>query len=196
MMSTSVHDMNLIVRTGGKETYYSTVKGGGNLIWDVRLGIFGADVAALKSSLDFVRGTKWEDCIALRKTPLNKPAYGSVTIDFDRKFVTDSNSYGRSDEMILEWVDRSIAAAMSERADGLVAADSLKDHLANQRIVLHLYESFFPEPKLLEDAQSIVLPADFTEARKTLHALRYEGPPSGGYMARLKLPPDWTFVDP
>lgn len=136
-MSASSKDIALTIISNGERAYYSSVKNAGNLIWDIRLGVFSGSCPKADQALQFLRGTDWEDCTETLRKPLVDPVYGSVTIDFDQKIVTDANGWGSSDRIFFSWLTQSISAAMYG-ACGLVPEASLLEHFAQRRIQLEV----------------------------------------------------------
>lgn len=100
-MGASNRDIALTVIAKGEHAYYSSVKGIGSIIWDTRTGIFSEEIPKAGEVFAFVKGTEWEDCLECLDKPLLDPVYGSITIDFDNKTVTDANGYGPSNRIFL-----------------------------------------------------------------------------------------------
>lgn len=134
-MSASNEDISLTIIANGERAFYSGVKGVGNLIFDTRLGMFSGHIPKPSRALDFIAGTDWEYCVEALGEPIQNPVYGSVTIDFDKKIVTDENGYGPSDRIFFAWLVESVRDAI-KGSDGLIPRESLLEHFRFGRIQL------------------------------------------------------------
>lgn len=107
-MGASAKDICLCIVANGESAFYSSVKGIGHIIWDIRLGLFSDAIPDAKHALDFIVGSDWEWCTYALSEPLSDPVYGNVTIDFDKKIITDDNGWGLSTRMLYEWLELSL----------------------------------------------------------------------------------------
>lgn len=117
-MGASNNDIALTIVSNGETAHYSSVKGVGNIIWDIRFGIFNHPIRDAFTALDFTQGTDWEQCIQRLQVPLANPIYGTTNINFDLKTITDNNGFSDSRVIFFEWLLNSIIDAR-KNGDGI-----------------------------------------------------------------------------
>lgn len=179
-MGASSRDINLIVIAHGRAAYYSSVKGCGQLIWDLRFGLFSAETPDPDHVLDFTQDSEeWGHCIDVLEAPLEAPVYGSTTIDFDRKTLVEDNGYIESNRMNAQWLLASIRQAIVDEPGEMIPPASLRAHLSAGRISLtpaHPGVTARDLPAGLEAAAAVV------EAHQC------------DYFAKLALPVGWSLT--
>ncbi len=181
-MSSSVHDIALSIISNGKTSYYSSVKGCGNLISELDFGVYGSTNPDSSKALKWTKGTDWEDCIEKLKSPLLNPTYGTIDVDFDLRQVRYNNSYAPPNYYFFDWIYRSI----EETIDGdrsYISSKSINDHVKNKRI--KYYRSNDDEPV---DFSS---PLNLPDYLKSLQSLK----DSYALYALIELPPSWRIID-
>jgi hypothetical protein len=179
-MGASNSDIGLTVISNGEVAHYASVKGCGNLIWDMRLGLYGEVKPDPHAVLDFVAGSNWEDCVEKLSGPLHSPIYGTITLDFDLRRVVDDNGYDSSDKMKAEWLLRSIRAAMTGDSEAMCPSESLLDHLKHQRIRL--------VPLWAEKGDEAIVVFDGLEAAAgQIEPLRWD------HFSRIDMPTGWVI---
>lgn len=189
-MGASSQDINLIIISNEQTAYYSSVKGCGNLIWDIRFGLFKDEKPDAFKILEFTKNTDWENCIVVLDKPLENPIYGSIIINFDKKEIIDNNGYGLSNTMSLTWLIYSTYDAL-ENKEGLIPKKSLENHLKNNRITFIDYKG-----NLIGES----LPKTFKEFKLFLdnlgfehrYALSIKAIEKSYHTVALKIPQDWT----
>lgn len=180
-MGASSKDINLIVISGGRKAYYSSVKGCGVLIWDLRFGLFHEISPDPNTVLDFALDSEnWGHCLEPRDEPLAKPVYGSVTVDFDLKRVTDDNGYGPSNRIFAEWLYAAILEVISGEPGDLIASESMRAHLEAGTVRLTPSHD-------RDQVPALSLPRDLVEAAEFVKARQYD------YFAQLVLPHGWSI---
>jgi hypothetical protein len=136
-MGASINDICLTVVSNGETAYYSSFKAMGHILWDVNCGLFSDNKPKAHYFFDFLKkgNTTWdfEDVVKLNE-PLEKPVYGIITVDFDKKEIVDDNGYGDLIVMFFQWFSDSIKSTQDNRS-GYVSNKSVKYHLAQGNIV-------------------------------------------------------------
>jgi len=187
-MGVSREDISLTIIANNEHVYYSSVKGVGNLIWDIRLGIFSNTPPKADTALEFIVGTDWEDCTVKLDQPLTDPVYGSFTIDFDRKVVVDANGWGPSNRIFFDWLERSVVEALAG-AEGLVPGPSLLDHFKHGRIQIEAGTVPYGDKLRFGSLE---------EARDALAAMKIGAWDANRKMlsfARISLPDRWQIIN-
>lgn len=128
-------DIALAIVAGGVIAHYAGPKAVGCLIWDLRTGMFGQQKPDPHMLLNQLGESEWTDCIVKLNHAAMNPLYGSITIDFDARRLTDANRYGSSNVIFGDWLKRSLLSAL-EGQDGIVPGSSLLAHLLAGRIEL------------------------------------------------------------
>lgn len=134
-MSASNEDINLTIISNGQTAYYSSVKGIGHILWDIRFGLFSEEKPNPFTVLKFTKNTDWEDCIEVLDRPLDNPVYGIITVDFDNKVIIDSNGYGLFNQMFIQWFAQSVLKPSSKGV--MIPKKSLDEHLKNGRLSIY-----------------------------------------------------------
>lgn len=190
-MGASVNDTCFTVISNGEKAYYSSFKGMGNLLWDVNCGLF--DETGKKPDahhfFDFLKKEKnnwdFEDIIFLDE-PLEKPVYGIITVDFDRKEIMDDNGYGCLYFMFQEWFEDSVNRALNNQP-AYVSNKSIKYHLKNENIYFaardNKVHSFLP--KTVEQAAEVL--KNMPTLKRIEEDILWIG---------LRLPQSWKYITP
>lgn len=188
-MGASIQDINLAVIAGGRTAHYCGVKGCGNVIWDLRFGLFSAQPPDPARALDWIGQSIWEGAILHIEAPLGETIYGSTKIDFDTKAITENNGYGTADKMYFDWLGESAYQAIhgAPIQEMMIPGESLLDHLVHGRIACT--KSFGPERSKKMPFQASTL----AEARALWETLS-SSTPNPPTMAFLNLPKGWTLV--
>jgi hypothetical protein len=125
-MSTSLKDVNLIVISEGRTQYWAGMKSCGNVLLDIRFGLYSAGQAP---DLSWIDGTPWEEMLEPLGKPMKKPIYGELTVDFDRRLILENTGFGSPFELYPQWLLMSW-----DDPDAPVSKKSLREHLAQQRV--------------------------------------------------------------
>jgi hypothetical protein len=187
-MGASINDICLSVISNGKTAYYSGFKGMGHILWDINCDLFSDNKPEASHFFDFLKKgkTTWdfEDIIKLDE-PLEKPVYGIITVDFDKKEIIDDNGYGYFIVMFLQWFSDSIESAINKRS-GYVSNQSVKYHLKQGNIVFFKRNNEIHSvlPPSLEEALKLIEYYEDNIDAKLNEDIMWIG---------IKLPPDWKY---
>lgn len=75
-MSASLEDVNLIVISQGRAQYWAGMKSCGNVLLDIRFGLYGGQAP----DLSWIDGTPWEEMLEPLEKPMEDPVYGELTV--------------------------------------------------------------------------------------------------------------------
>lgn len=128
-MGASVEDVNLIIIHNGKKTYWSGMKSCGHVLLDVRFGLYSDDP---KPDLSWISNTTWDEILQPLDAPLEKPIYGDLTVDFDRRVIIEDTGWGTPFTMYPQW----LAMTWKDPNDAPLSKKSFVEHLAKQRVKL------------------------------------------------------------
>ena len=126
-MSASEKDVNLVVIHQGQTEYWAGLKSCGNVFLDIRFGLYSEPAVP---DLSWIKGTMWEEMLSSRKSPLKKPIYGDLIINFDEKTIIDATGYGSPFYLRASWLKMT----WDIPKEAPVSKASLKDHLAHGRV--------------------------------------------------------------
>lgn len=187
-MGASINDICLTVISNGEIAYYSSFKGIGHILWDVNCGLFSDDKPNAHRFFNFLKKgkTTWdfEDVIKLDE-PLEKPIYGIITVDFDKKEIIDDNGYGNFTVMFFQWFSDSIESAIKKQP-GYVSNKSVQYHLKQGNIGFFKNNNEIHSilPNSLEESQKLIQYYEDNIDVKMNERIMWIG---------LKLPQSWKY---
>lgn len=184
-MASSNDDIALTITSNGKSAFYSSVKGCGNLLAEVGLGIYSDAKPDPFKAFSFTKKGDWNDTISKRKTPLQNPIYGFIDIDFDLKEVRYNNGYGVPNIFFFEWVYDSVRDAVNKK-EGYISKKSIIEHIKNNRIHFFYYAQTTPI--------DFFGPADLNGYFYALELLLNSSDISPS-KAIIDLPPTWKLIN-
>lgn len=128
-MGSSVTDSNLIVISNGKKAYYSSHKGIGNILFELKLGIFTGIHPKAKSAFKGVSKYSWKDCMDKLDKPLSseEAGYGYLIIDFDTKTITSRSRYSYPNTFKTQWILSCLKSIFEKKSNqNVISDDSIK----------------------------------------------------------------------
>jgi hypothetical protein len=188
------HDFCISVTANGRSAFYACDMGSGNLIWDIRFGLFGRGAPDPERCLDFVADTSWASAITRLDGPLENPVFGTTAINFDARRIVNNTwsveaGYTTSDRMSPVRLYGVLRAVTEGWHDDRVPALSMLSHLRYRR--LRLVPDFRRQGRCLPD---IVLPSDVRAAVAAMDQVQKGSLGWVDYMAQLDLPAGWDVV--
>ncbi|WP_274644332.1 hypothetical protein [Pseudomonas serbica] len=124
-MSASLNDVNLIIISQGQTQYWAGMKSCGNVFLDIRFGLYSGG----SPDLLWIEGTPWDEMLEPLDGRMESPIYGELTVDFDRRLIQESTGWSPF-ELFPQW----LLLTWTDPADAPVSKQSLKEHLALQRV--------------------------------------------------------------
>lgn len=130
-MGSSKTDSNLIVISKGKKAYYSSHKGVGNILFELKLGIFTGIHPTAKSAFKGLSKYSWEDWIDRLDKPLSseEASYGYLIINFDTKTITSRSRYSYPNTFNTQWILRSLNSIFEKKSNENVISDNSVKYL-------------------------------------------------------------------
>jgi hypothetical protein len=187
MMNSTHSDIALTITSNGRVSHYAGIKDVGNLIWDLRSGIFDSTKPGAANLFSYAQSTGWLWYIGPIESgvPPSAPTYGTISIDFDSRRLVDANDRGASNVIFISMLERCIVTALAGD-DDWIPRESLRAHLAAGRIEL-----------VDGDGNDQSVPGKVLAAKcleDALGELRALPRTARAGFARLRLPTDWTTV--
>jgi len=192
-MSASITDTSFNVTSYGKTSFYSGVKGFGNIMINPEFGLYDNKKPYAHTCLNFLPKIKcgWEEGENFERldTRLDNPTYGSIDVDFDTKTITDNNGYGDINCFYSQWIQGSLKVVLIPRSHdcGVLSKRAMLEHLKHKRF------EFYEMNQTRDERLQIEYPDNPEEFLKFLNAHESYNSTPRIPTVWVKLPEGWLF---